>query len=65
MRLRSYVSGSDVRPLLMMAAMFLVPAALYAQSGCGDSPENPTAILLLVGAAGYSWPLLWARWKKH
>jgi XrtJ-associated TM-motif-TM protein len=25
---------------------------LYAQSGCGDSPEAPTAILAIVGSAG-------------
>ena len=25
---------------------------LHAQDGCTDSPENPTAILALVGTAG-------------
>ncbi|HUK26344.1 MAG TPA: PExPT-CTERM protein [Terriglobales bacterium] len=36
-------------------AFFLSMAALplYAQHGCVDSPENPTAILGLVGAAGF------------
>jgi XrtJ-associated TM-motif-TM protein len=37
---------------LAAAALFLVCAPLYAQSGCVDSPENPTAILALVGSAG-------------
>ena len=25
---------------------------LHAQTGCTDSPENPTVVLALVGAAG-------------
>ena len=37
---------------LTAAVLFLVCAPLYAQSGCVDSPENPTAILALVGSAG-------------
>lgn len=38
--------------LLWSAAFVLVAAPLHAQSGCTDSPENPTAILALVGSAG-------------
>jgi XrtJ-associated TM-motif-TM protein len=36
------------------AALMLVlgSASLYAQSGCFDSPEAPTDVLLLVGSAG-------------
>jgi len=34
-------------------AMFLLVAApLHAQTGCTDSPENPTVVLALVGSAG-------------
>lgn len=33
--------------LLLLAAL-----PLYAAGGCDNSPENPTAILGLVGAAG-------------
>jgi XrtJ-associated TM-motif-TM protein len=34
-------------------ALFLLAArALQAQSGCTDSPENPTVVLALVGGAG-------------
>jgi len=29
-----------------------VAAPLYAQGGCVNSPENPTAILALAGSAG-------------
>jgi XrtJ-associated TM-motif-TM protein len=33
--------------------LFLLAAfPLHAQTGCTDSPENPTAILGLIGAAG-------------
>lgn len=33
--------------------LFLLAArALQAQTGCTDSPENPTAVLALVGGAG-------------
>jgi XrtJ-associated TM-motif-TM protein len=34
-------------------ALFLVAArVLQAQTGCTDSPENPTVVLALVGGAG-------------
>ena len=40
-------------PLIATAALLLVAALpLHAQYGCTDSPENPTAILALVGSAG-------------
>ena len=34
------------------ALVLLVAAPLYGQTGCTDSPENPTAVLALVGGAG-------------
>jgi XrtJ-associated TM-motif-TM protein len=33
-------------------AVFAVAVPLRAQTGCTDSPENPTAVLALVGSAG-------------
>jgi len=33
-------------------ALALGTASLHAQSGCFDSPEAPTDVLLLVGSAG-------------
>jgi len=33
-------------------ALMLLNPKLRAQGGCVNSPENPTAVLLLVGAAG-------------
>jgi len=40
--------------LLLFGLVLLVTAAvpLYAQDGCINSPENPTAILAVIGSAG-------------
>jgi XrtJ-associated TM-motif-TM protein len=35
-----------------IAFFILAGARLHAQGGCDDSPENPTAVLALVGGAG-------------
>ena len=32
--------------------MLAITLPLYAQTGCDDSPEDPTIVLALVGAAG-------------
>jgi XrtJ-associated TM-motif-TM protein len=41
------------RYVIPSAIVLLVSAAsLHAQSGCSDSPEAPTALLMLVGSAG-------------
>ena len=37
---------------LALAGISLVAAPVHAQTGCTDSPENPTVILALVGGAG-------------
>jgi XrtJ-associated TM-motif-TM protein len=46
-----------LRFTLAALALIALTTAAHAQggtvtSGCGDSPENPTAILALVGSAG-------------
>jgi XrtJ-associated TM-motif-TM protein len=35
-----------------IALLTSVAVPLYAQTGCIESPENPTAILAVVGSAG-------------
>ncbi len=36
--------------------LLLVPTShLYAQGGCVDSPEHPTALLALFGVAGFAY----------
>ena len=41
-------------PLLLVgsAFLFLITLPLHAQNGCLNSPENPTAVLAVVGSAG-------------
>jgi len=38
--------------LLGMALLVSAALPLHAQEGCINSPENPTAILAVVGSAG-------------
>jgi XrtJ-associated TM-motif-TM protein len=37
---------------LGVAIVLAVTLPLHAQTGCTDSPENPTVVLALVGGAG-------------
>lgn len=37
---------------LGFALLLCIALPLHAEGGCVDSPENPTAILALVGSAG-------------
>jgi XrtJ-associated TM-motif-TM protein len=46
---------------LWTAAVLCLPALAHAQAGCVNSPENPTAILAVVGIAGGSLPWLRAK----
>ena len=41
-------------PLLLFgtALLFLVTVSAHADGGCVNSPENPTAVLAVVGSAG-------------
>ena len=48
--------------LALLGCLFLVPVVLHAQDSCVDSPECPTAILGVVGAAGAT---LYARWRSR
>ena len=38
--------------LLLVAFTCFITLPLHAQGGCVNSPENPTAILAVVGSAG-------------
>jgi XrtJ-associated TM-motif-TM protein len=48
--------------LTFLASILLIPCIAHAQGGCIDSPECPTAILGLVGAAGAA---LYARLRSR
>jgi XrtJ-associated TM-motif-TM protein len=52
--------------LFVWSALFLsVALPLHAQDGCDDSPENPTAVLALVGGAGALFSTLRGRYKAR
>jgi XrtJ-associated TM-motif-TM protein len=48
---------------LCAAAFLCVAVPLHAQTGCTDSPENPTVVLALVGSAGALFSTVRARIK--
>lgn len=47
------------------AVVLLVAAPLHAQTGCTDSPENPTVVLALVGGAGAVLSAVRARMRRR
>jgi XrtJ-associated TM-motif-TM protein len=49
---------------LAFAAMLAVAIPLHAQTGCDDSPEDPTIVLALVGGAGAFAASLWRFRRK-
>jgi XrtJ-associated TM-motif-TM protein len=52
--------------LLGFALFLFVTLPLHAQAnGCADSPENPTAILAVVGGAGALFASVRARIKSR
>jgi hypothetical protein len=48
--------------IVFLGSLFMVPVLLHAQDSCVDSPECPTAILGVVGAAGAA---LYVRWRSR
>jgi XrtJ-associated TM-motif-TM protein len=40
---------------LLTLAVLSVPALALAQTGCVNSPENPTVVLAVVGGAACGW----------
>ena len=51
--------------IVWCAVILCVAAPLHAQTGCSDSPENPTIVLALVGSAGALFSTARARWKAR
>jgi XrtJ-associated TM-motif-TM protein len=51
--------------LLGCALFMLIALPLRAQTGCQDSPENPTIVLALVGGAGAAFSSLRTRLKAR
>lgn len=46
---------------LIALVILIAPLAAHAQTGCDNSPENPTLVLALVGGAGAAFTSLRAR----
>lgn len=51
-------------PIVVISILMFSALPVHAQDGCIDSPENPTAILGLVGVAGLGLAQLRNRMKK-
>jgi len=50
---------------LLAMVVLRVSGLAHAQiNGCSDSPENPTAVLLVVGVAAYAWPSVRAKLRR-
>jgi XrtJ-associated TM-motif-TM protein len=54
-----------VRMLMVGAAVMAVPMFVRAQTGCTDSPEDPTLMLALVASAGAVVAAARARFKAR
>ncbi len=54
--------------LMVAIAVVCIPALVRAQTGCDDSPEDPTILLALVASAGalayHARTRLKARWNS-
>ncbi|MDE1163297.1 MAG: PExPT-CTERM protein [Acidobacteriaceae bacterium] len=50
--------------VLSVVFVLSVAAPAFAQGGCVNSPENPTAILMLVGSAGAAFAALRGRFRR-
>jgi len=57
--------NKKLQVLLWSATFLLVAVPLHAQTGCTDSPENPTVVLALVGSAGALFSTVRARIKAR
>lgn len=49
---------SSITVFMSLCALLLAPGVFATQGLCVNSPENPTVVLGLVGAAAASYPLL-------
>ncbi len=56
-----------MKKYLPLSALVVLAIALplHAQSGCTDSPENPTVVLALVGSASALFASFRGRWKSR
>jgi XrtJ-associated TM-motif-TM protein len=49
---KDYLMKNKFWALMVVIAVMCIPALVRAQTGCDDSPEDPTLVLALVASAG-------------
>jgi XrtJ-associated TM-motif-TM protein len=49
--------------ICFFVALAVTATVAQAQTGCVNSPENPTALLALVGTGGFALTMLRDRWR--
>lgn len=64
-RIARTVMNKSLLLSLWCVVLLLVAVPLHAQTGCTDSPENPTVVLALVGSAGALFSTVRTRWKAR
>jgi len=62
---KDYVMNNKFRALLVVIAVMCIPVLVRAQTGCDDSPEDPTLVLALVASAGALITAARARFKAR
>lgn len=50
--------------LVLLAVVVVAAVPAFGQNGCVNSPENPTAVLALVGSAGAVMACLRSRLRR-
>jgi XrtJ-associated TM-motif-TM protein len=64
-----YAQEANVKKTLLVlcwsAMLMVIAVPLHAQTGCDDSPEDPTVVLALAGGAGALATMAWTRVKAR
>jgi XrtJ-associated TM-motif-TM protein len=63
--LSGIIMNKALRLLLSVTALLAIAVPLHAQSGCTDSPENPTIILAIVGSVAALFSTVRSRQKAR
>jgi XrtJ-associated TM-motif-TM protein len=54
-----------VSAVAVLACLVVLSAPAFAQGGCVNSPENPTAILAIAGSAGAFFAAMRGRLRRR
>jgi XrtJ-associated TM-motif-TM protein len=64
-KLAHFSQSRVFRMALLAITVLAVSAVAHAQTGCDDSPEDPTVILAFVGSAGAIFSMIRTRAKAR